>query len=205
MTLDQQTAADGEGGTPRSCAKHATARLHTRIRQRSSKRRRVLPKSFGSRRIRSGSRHVHLALACASRKELRKLRHLTKWAGAAVRMGQQGGQTEALWTHLDPSKPQERLHAPAGADARSAATCHNHTEQEASDHLHLQLKTTFSVKTTFRKEKKRGRIIKRSALLLSMCPMKAIPRCSLGGAGYSTELQKIITHCRPAPRPRIVA
>ena len=83
-----------------------------------------------------------------------KLRHLTKWAGAAVRMGQQGGQTEALWTHLDPSKPQERLHAPAGAHARSAATCHNHTEQEASDHLHLQLKTTFSVKTTFRKEKK---------------------------------------------------
>ena len=49
-------------------------------------------------------------------------------------MGQQGGQTEALWTHLDPSKPQERLHAPAGAHARSAATCHNHTEQEASDH-----------------------------------------------------------------------
>ena len=98
-------------------------------------------------------------------------------------MGQQGGQTEALWTHLDPSKPQERLHAPAGAHARSAATCHNHTEQEASDHLHLQLKTTFSVKTTFREEKKRERIIKRSALLLSICPMNAIPRCSLGGAG----------------------
>ena len=111
---------------------------------------------------------------------------LVTWgdAGAAVRMGQQGGQTEALWTHLDPSKPQERLHAPAGAHARSAATCHNHTEQEASDHLHLQLKTTFSVKTTFRKEKKRGRIIKRSALLLSMCPMNAIPRCSLGGAVF---------------------
>ena len=109
---------------------------------------------------------------------------MTKWAGAAVRMGQQGGQTEALWTHLDPSKPQERLHAPAGAHARSAATCHNHTEQEASDHLHLQLKTTFSVKTTFRKEKKRERIIKRSALLLSICPMNAIPRCSLGGAVF---------------------
>ena len=52
------------------------------------------------------------------------------------------------------------------------------------DHLHLQLKTTFSVKTTFRKEKKRGRIIKRSALLLSICPMNAIPRCSLGGAVF---------------------
>ena len=72
LTLDLDTAADGEGGTPRSCAKHATARLHTRIRQRSSKRRRVLPKSFGSRRIRSGSRHVHLALACASRTGLSK-------------------------------------------------------------------------------------------------------------------------------------
>ena len=126
LTWDQQTAADGEGGTPRSCTVHATAHLHTRIRQRSSKRRRGLPKSFGLFRIWSGLRHVHLALACASRKELRKLRHLTKWAGAAVRMGQQGGQTEALWTHLDPSKPQERLHAPADAHARSAATCHSH-------------------------------------------------------------------------------
>ena len=47
-----------------------------------------------------------LAFACASRTGLRKLRHLTKWAGAAVRMGQQGGQTEALWTHFDPSKPE---------------------------------------------------------------------------------------------------
>ena len=131
----------------------------------------------------SGSKATSLSLLHAEA-GLRKLRHLTKWAGAAVRMGQQGGQTEALWTHLDPSKPQERLHAPAGAHARSAATCHNHTEQEASDHLHLQLKTTFSVKTTFRKEKKRGRIIKRSALLLSMCPMNAIPRCSLGGAVF---------------------
>ena len=37
LTWDQQTAADGEGGTPRSCTKHATARLHTRIRQRSTK------------------------------------------------------------------------------------------------------------------------------------------------------------------------
>ena len=53
---------------------------------------------------------------------------LVTWgdAGAAVRMGQQGGQTEALWTHLDPSKPQERLHARADAHARSAATCHSH-------------------------------------------------------------------------------
>ena len=37
LTWDQQTAADGEGGTPRSCTEHATARLHTRIRQRSTK------------------------------------------------------------------------------------------------------------------------------------------------------------------------
>ena len=72
LTWDQQTAADGEGGTPRSCTVHATAHLHTRIRQRSSKRRRVLPKSFRCRRIRSGSRHVHLALACASRTGLSK-------------------------------------------------------------------------------------------------------------------------------------
>ena len=56
LTLDQQTAADGEGGTPRSCTVHATARLHTRIRQRSSSRRRGLPKSFGLRRIQSGLR-----------------------------------------------------------------------------------------------------------------------------------------------------
>ena len=80
--------------------------------------------------------HVRISFHSPVRAEqdYAKLRHLTKWAGAAVRMGQQGGQTEALWTHLDPSKPQERLHAPAGAHARSAATCHNHTEQEASDH-----------------------------------------------------------------------
>ena len=72
LTWDQQTAADGEGGTPRSCTDHATASQFTRIRQRSSKRRRVLPKSFRCRRIRSGSRHVHLALACASRTGLSK-------------------------------------------------------------------------------------------------------------------------------------
>ena len=46
---------------------------------------------------------------------LRKLRHLTKWAGAAVRMGQQGGQTEALWTHLDPSKPPQKAACPRHA------------------------------------------------------------------------------------------
>ena len=40
------------------------------------------------------------------------------------------------------------------------------------------------VSSTFSQEKKRERIIKRSALLLSMCPMNAIPRCSLGGAVF---------------------
>ena len=64
LTWDQQTAADGEGGTPRSCTKRATARLHTRIRQRSSNTRRILPKSFGLFRIWSGLRPVHLAVAC---------------------------------------------------------------------------------------------------------------------------------------------
>ena len=57
--------------------------------------------------------------ACRTETKERKLRHLTKWAGAAVRMGQQGGQTEALWTHLDPSKPEEqRIMSPTCPDAR---------------------------------------------------------------------------------------
>ena len=72
LTWDQQTAADGEGGTPRSCAKHASTNAHTRISKRHSNTRRDLPKSFGSRYIGSGSRHVHLALACASRTGLSK-------------------------------------------------------------------------------------------------------------------------------------
>ena len=115
LTWDQQTAADGEGGTPRSCAKRVGTSQHGLVSKRHSNTRRVLPKSFGLFRIWSGLRHVHLALACASRKELRKLRHLTKWAGAAVRMGQQGGQTEALWTHLDPSKPPQKAACPRHA------------------------------------------------------------------------------------------
>ena len=64
LTWDQQTAADGEGGTPRSCTDHATASQFTRISKRHSNTRRDLPKSFGSRYIGSGSRHVHLAVAC---------------------------------------------------------------------------------------------------------------------------------------------
>ena len=55
---------------------------------------------------------------------LRKLRHLTKWAGAAVRMGQQGGQTEALWTHLDPSKPEEQRIMPLICPDARAVGCH---------------------------------------------------------------------------------
>ena len=55
-----------------SCAKHASTNAHTRISKRHSNTRRDLPKSFGSRYIGSGSRHVHLALACASRTGLSK-------------------------------------------------------------------------------------------------------------------------------------
>ena len=61
----------------------------------------------------SGSKATSLSLLHAEA-GLRKLRHLTKWAGAAVRMGQQGGQTEALWTHLDPSKPPQKAACPCG-------------------------------------------------------------------------------------------
>ena len=59
------------------------------------------------------------------------------WAEVAQKLGFTGsteGKWSVLgltWTHIE---PQGRLHAPAGAHARSAATCHNHTEQEASDH-----------------------------------------------------------------------
>ena len=75
LTWDQQTAADGEGGTPRSCTVHATAHLHTRIRQRSSNTRRILPKSFGLFRIWSGLRLVHLAVACQTEnKKMQALR-----------------------------------------------------------------------------------------------------------------------------------
>ena len=64
----------------------------------------------------------------------------------------------------------------------------------ASEAVHVPRSTNYFLgQYYFRKKQKRERIIKRSALLLSMCPMNEIPRCSLGGAGavfYRTLLNK---------------
>ena len=96
--------------------------------------------------------------ACRTETKERKLRHLTKWAGAAVRMGQQGGQTEALWTHLDPSKPQERLHAPAGAHlTERCRASHRHALWPAAMHAPKK-RSEYSGLKPISLEKKRTRV-----------------------------------------------
>ena len=95
--------------------------------------------------------------ACRTETKERKLRHLTKWAGAAVRMGQQGGQTEALWTHLDPSKPEEQRIMPLTCPDARAVGCHAGTSKGRTIALWSNAKY-FSLKAITLEKKKDARI-----------------------------------------------